>query len=227
MDDSNHKDSLLDVRIEQFRQRFSDLARPHRRDPALIEQRRKQVWEMSLEGITYSTMASILKVTRQTISSDLDYIKKSEAEKITGIRNSPKLAEADIAITARKLETIAEACMQEYLAATTAQDKHRFLDAAHKTIVSRNRVLVETGMLPKAGIEIKSTVEHVNSFEDKYGKDSKFKIMDDAATRRRVLAVAEAAIKLGLKAEFDKPIDVEGRVVENLPAVVEQPKSSN
>lgn len=216
---------IKNERIEEFRQRFSG-GPPARRDPAAIERRRKHVWEMALEGIPQTAMADILKVTRQTVSSDIDYIKKSEQTKVHGMKNDSLLAELDIGVTARKLESIAEACMQEYMAAGTAQDKHRFLDAAAKTIVNRHRVLMETGMLPKAGIEVKTTVDHSISFEDRFGKDSKWKIMDNAVTRRRILSVAEAALKLGLKTEFDKPIDATAKVVDSNPAAapVEQPK---
>lgn len=225
--DPNDKDQMHE-RIEEFRQRFGGMPTA-RRDPAAIERRRKHVWEMALEGIPQTSMAEILKVTRQTIWSDLDFIEKREQAKVTGMKDDSKLAALDIGLTARKLESIAEACMQEYMAAGTSQDKHRFLDAAAKTIVNRHRVLMETGILPKAGIEIKSTIEHSVSFEDRYGKDSKFKIMDDAAIRRRVLGVAEAALKLGLKREFDKPIDATATVVDSKSAAapVEQPKPSS
>lgn len=227
MDESKSDKDQLNERIEEFRQRFSGELPNRRKDPAVMERRRKHVWEMALEGIPQTSMSEILKVSRQTVSSDLDFIEKREQQKVAGMHEDSALAELDIAITARKLESIAEACMQEYMASTTAQDKHRFLDAAQKTLVNRNRVLVETGMLPKAGIEIKSKIEHTVSFGERFGEDSKFKILDDAATRRRVLAVAEAAIKLGLKTEFDKPIDVEAKVVDSVPAApVEQPKSN-
>lgn len=222
MDDD--KKDIQNDRIEEFRQRFSG-GPPARRDPAAIERRRKHVWEMALEGIPQTAMADILKVTRQTVSSDLDYIKKFEQSRVHGMKNDSKLAELDIGVTARRLDSIAEACMQEYMAAATAQDKHRFLDAAAKTIVNRHRVLMETGILPKAGIEVKTTIDHTVSFEDRFGKDSKWKILDNPATRRRVLSVAEAALKLGLKTEFDKPIDVPGKVVDSTAAApVEQPK---
>lgn len=223
MDDS--KDTKND-RIEEFRQRFSG-GPPARKNPAEIERRRKHVWEMALEGIPQTAMADILKVTRQTVASDLDFIRKSEQSKINGMKNDSALAELDIGVTARRLDSIAEACMQEYMAAETAQDKHRFLDAAAKTIVNRHRVLMETGMLPKAGVEVKTTIDHTVSFEDRFGKDSKWKILDNPATRRRILSVAEAALKLGLKTEFEKPIDVQGKVVDTAEAAPkEQPKPS-
>lgn len=198
------------AKVEEFKRRFGNKPTV-RQDPETIERRRKNVWEMAVEGVPQTTMAKILCVSRMTIYSDLDVIEKRNQAHAHALKNDSKAAELDIGNTVKTLQTIGEQAMAKYAESESAQDKDRFLNTAMKAYVSRNRVLVETGFLPKAGIEVKQTVEHTVSFEEKFGK---YKIMDDAASRRRVLAVAEAALKYGLQASPEtKQITVDAQVI--------------
>jgi hypothetical protein len=60
------------------------------------------------------------------------------------------------------------------------------------------KIRVETGVWPKAGVEIRGVVEHELSFADKFGKDSKFKILDDSTSRRKVMSFIENTLKVSL-----------------------------
>lgn len=202
-------------KIEEFKKRFGKTAKSVRRDQETIERRRKNVWEMAVEGVPQTTMAKILNVSRMTIYSDLDYLEKQNQKHAHNLKADSKAAELDIGNTVKTLQTIGEQAMAEYAAATDTRDKDRFLNTAMKAFYSRNRVLVETGFLPKAGIELKQTVEHNISFEERYGK---YKIMDNATARRKIIAVAEAALQLGLQsADETKPITVDAKVVNSEP----------
>lgn len=204
-------------KLEEFRERFG---RKHtvRKDPATMERRRKNVWEMYLEGVPQTQMAKILNVTRQTVSSDIDYLEKKQQTYTTALKDDSNAAALDIGVTIKKLESIADEAWSQARLAETALEKNSFFNTAIKAMATRNRILIETGYLPKAGLEIKTTVENKISFEKRFGTDSKYKIMDDAGARRRILAVAEAALRLGLKdALNDNTIDAEAKVVDSSP----------
>jgi hypothetical protein len=185
-------------KVEEFRQRFG--SQPSvRRDPATIERRRQHVWEMFLEGVPQTVMADILHVTRQTISSDLDYMEKRAQAKTHNIKNNIEAAEADIGLTCDKLLSIAEEAFAQASQTQDPQDKDRYLNTAQRALMNYSKVRVDTGIWPKAGIEVRQKVEHQVSFETRFGKDSKAKIMDNPQARRRILAVAEGILKLGME----------------------------
>ena len=199
-------------KIDSFRQRFGN--KPSvRRDEEAMERRRKNVWEMYSEHVPQTAMANILGVSRVTIASDIDVMEKRAQTYASDLKDNPEAIAMDIGLTVKKLDTIAAKAMAEYAAAESAQDKDRFLNTAQRAIMNRNRVLIETGYLPKAGIEVKQTTQHIVSFEERFGK---YKIMDNATARRKVLAVAEAALKLGLSNTVEgNVIDAEAKVVDN------------
>lgn len=199
-------------KVEEFRQRFGPQP-PFRKDQAGIERRRQHVWEMFMEGVPQTVMADILHVTRQTISSDLDFMEKRAQGKTHKIKTDLTAAETDIGLTCDKLLSIAEEAMAQAAQSQDPQDKDRYFNTAQRALMNYSKVRVETGIWPKAGIEVRQKVEHQVSFETRFGKESKAKIMDNPAARRRILAVAEGLIKLGL--EQNEPIPVEAKVVDS------------
>jgi len=206
-------------KAEEFRQRFGGKPRSVRKDQETIERRRKNVWEMYLEGIPQTQMAKILNVSRMTIYSDIDCLEKRQQQYAAKLKDDPQAASMDIGLTVKKLDTVGEECMAQARLAETILEKNSLYNTAIKAFTARNRILIETGFLPKAGTEIKTTVENKISFEKRFGTDSKYKVMDDAGARRRILAVAEAALKLGLKDVLsDNTIDAQAKVIDGPPA---------
>lgn len=210
-------------KVEEFRQRFGPQP-PSRKDQAGIERRRQHVWEMFMEGVPQTVMADILHVTRQTISSDLDYMEKRAQGKTHAIKTNLNAAETDIGLTCDKLLSIAEEAMAQASQSQDPQDKDRYLNTAQRALMNYSKVRVETGIWPKAGVEIRQKVEHQVSFETRFGKDSKTKIMDNPAARRRILAVAEGILKLGM--DQTEPVTVDAKVVEGGTAPVEAKPST-
>lgn len=193
------------TKIQEFKERFGNqVAIPGNKES--IERRRKNVWEMSCEGVPHTTMAKILGVSRVTIYSDVDFIRKEIAYSTKVLKNNHEYQELDIGSTCKKLTTISEQAMAQYAEAVAneapALDKVSFLKVAMQAEALRTKVLVDTGVLPKAGVEVKQTVQHTVSFEERFGK---YKVMDDANSRRKIMAVAEAALKFGLQNSDTSP----------------------
>lgn len=200
-------------KVDEFRQRFGNQG-PIKKDPAAIERRRQHVWEMYMEGVPQTVMADILHVTRQTIASDIDFMEKRAGARTHEIKTNLTAAETDIGLTCDKLLSIAEAAMSQAAQCEDPQDKDRAYNTAQRALMNFAKVRIETGIWPKAGVEVRQKVEHQVSFETRFGKDSKTKIMDNPAARRRILAVAEGLLKLGMDQTGAEPIPADAKVVE-------------
>lgn len=213
---SEEPKKITDEKIKEFRERFGTQKITKRRDKATTEKRRQKVWTMAQEGISQTTMADILHVSRQTVNSDMDYMTKVNQGYAKALKLEPGYAETDIGNTAKQLLGIYENAMADAAQAVDEegnvdfQARDRSFNTAQKALVHRHRVLMESGFLPKAGVEIKSTVEHKVSFEQKFGK---YKIMDNDAARRRIMTVADAIFKLGV----NKDVDATATVKETTP----------
>ncbi len=100
--------------------------------------------------------------------------------------------------------------------ARSGGEKAKFLDIATKTLSTKTRILQEAGYLPKAGIEIRTKIEHLPSFADRFGAESALSELDDATKRHKLLALAERFLRLSEQTDV---IDVEHTSVNTSPPV--------
>jgi len=169
---------------------------PRKYDAAGIEQRRSLVWDYYIDGTPQTLIAKLLNVSRVTVSSDIDHLKKINQKHMRNMKTDINAMEADLGNTIKKLDSMIEKSISEVNAAQTAQDRDRFMNTFNRLVATRSKILIETGYFPKAGIEVKTNVHHSISLEQ---KNSKFKALDDPASRNRVLAAIEAAKELDVK----------------------------
>ena len=196
---------ISDDTPEEVEKLFGAASSPDKKESlAAIERRRQHVWQMTCEGIPESVMAEILKVDPSIIKGDLKALDENHMKYIARLKINPDSIATDLGKTIRKMDGIYEEAITQYASASTAQDKERFLKIAQNALLGRCRVLIDTGFLPKAGIEITQNVQHSLSFKDKYGGDSKLKIMDNPEARRKIMAALDAAGKI----DKEKVIDV-------------------
>lgn len=197
---------LNPIKIEEFKLRFGGKINKRKKDHETTEKRRKMVWEMMQENLPATVMGKIIGVTRQCISSDIDFINSQNQTKAHQIKTSMKYTEMDIGNTVASFDFIYNLAVRDYNEAETGQDKERFLNTALKAKLARAKVYTDTGFWPKAGIEITQKIELAPSFEDKFGK---FKVMDDPAARRRIMAFVDNVEKLTASPEEIKTVDAE------------------
>jgi hypothetical protein len=201
--------------IHEFQQKFEALDNKRKKHTAqAIERRRHDVWEMMCQDIPQTEMANLLCVSRSTVALDVKYWKLKLARRVSRIKENPDYANIELGTTIRKLDSCTAAAFQEYSMAKSGGEKAKFLDIVTKTLSTKTRILQDAGYLPKAGIEIRTKVEHVATFADRFGEDHATTALDDDTKRHRLLAMAERFIRLS---ESKETIDVEGTVVSSDP----------
>jgi len=184
-------------KLEEFRLRFKALDTSRKKWTAqAISRRRSDVWEMMCQGVSKSEMASILGVHRETIAVDVKFWRNTVGGRVEKIKDDPRYAHLELGLTMKKLDSVAEAAFMEYSVAKTGGEKDKFLNTAAKALSTKTRILQESGILPKAGIEIKQKVEHEISFKQRFGPDSPLTELDDPASRHKVLDIAARLLKL-------------------------------
>jgi len=124
-----------------------------------ISDRRKTVWEMLVRGIPQVVIAKTLNVHRNTITNDVRELRKQHREEVKDTDVHETLGDA-----VAKFDEIFTYAMQEYSVADKAREKSQFLEKAIAAMDKKCRLLVETGVLPKAAQEItgKMIVEGVD-----------------------------------------------------------------
>jgi hypothetical protein len=124
-----------------------------------IADRRKTVWEMLVMGVPQVTIAKTLNVHRNTITNDVRELRKLHREEVKDTDVHETLGDA-----VAKFDEIFKYAMQEYSTADKAREKAQFLEKAIAAMDKKTRLLVETGVLPKAAQEItgKMIVEGVD-----------------------------------------------------------------
>jgi hypothetical protein len=199
--------------IDEFRKKFELLDNKRKKyTPQAIERRRYDVWEMLCQDIPQTEIAGLLSVARSTVALDVKYWREKAAERVGKIKENPEFANIELGMTVQKLDACTAAAFQEYAAAKSGGEKAKFLDIITKTLSTKTRILQEAGYLPKAGIDIRTRVEHVPAFADRFGEDHPLATLDDPTSRHKLLSLAERIIKLSEKGEV---IDVEGVVVKS------------
>lgn len=199
--------------IDSFREKFEQLDGKRKKHTAqAIERRRQDVWEMMCQDIPQTEMAGLLHCARSTIALDAKFWKEKMAERVKRMKDNPEFAHIELGTTVHKLDSLTAAAFAEYSMAKSGGEKAKFLDIATKTLSTKTRILQECGYLPKAGIEIRTRIEKLPTFAERFGDESPLAALDNANSRHRLLGLAERILK---HAEQDKnTIDVEGAVVE-------------
>ena len=205
--------------IQEFQQKFEALENKQKKHTAqAIERRRHDVWEMMCQDIPQTEMTNLLTVSRSTIALDVKYWKLKEARRVKRMKENPDYANIELGTTIRKLDSCTAAAFQEYSMARSGSEKAKFLDIITKTLSTKTRILQDAGYLPKAGIEIRTKVEHLPTFSERFGKDHAAAELDDDTKRHRLLAMAERFIRLS----EENTIDIEGIVVGSDPGSVKR-----
>ena len=161
-----------------------------------IEERREHVWKFLARRVPQTVMAKILGVSRRTIASDVKFLKEQCKDFSHAIKNDPEAACMDIGLTALRLEGIAQAAMGDYELARTAQHKNLFLNTAIKAETARSSLLINTGVLPKAGEDVRVTHNLKATFAATMGEESPLSTLDQPDSRRKVLSAAKKILAL-------------------------------
>lgn len=208
------KKKQVQASIDEFKQKFEQLDNKRTKHTSqAIERRRQDVWEMMCQDIPQTEMASLLGVARSTIALDVKHLRDRAAKRVSRMREGADYINDELGMTVQKLDSLTAAAFMEYSMAKSGGEKAKFLDIATKTLSTKTRILQETGYLPKAGIEIRTKIEKLPTFAERFGEDSPLAALDNANSRHRLLGLAERILKLS---EQDaNTIDVTGSVVND------------
>lgn len=182
---------------------------PTRFTDEAISIRREHVRRFMARRVPQTVMAELLDVSRRTIYNDVQYWKKQSGDFVTAIKSNPEAANVDIGLTALRLEGVAQAAMSNYEIARTSQDKNQFLRTAIAAEGARSNLMINTGVLPKAGEELRIRQDINATFTAKLGENSPLAALDNPASRRKVLAVAEKLLRLSASKNNTEVIDAE------------------
>ena len=163
-----------------------------------IAARREHVWRFLVRRVPQTVMAELLGVTSRTISDDVAWWREQCRKQTEETKNDPSAASADIGSTAARLEGIAAAALADYELSRSAQMKNLFLVTAIKAEVARGNLLINTGIWPKAGEEIRVQHNIKATFEARLGSSNPLTTLDEPVSRRRVLDAAERVLRLSM-----------------------------
>lgn len=172
------------------------LSRPKVVDEAVAE-RREHVWRFIARRVPQTVMAKLLNVSRDVIAEDVAWWKARCQENIEKIKKDMQSANAEIGMTAMRLESISQAALNDYELAKSDTAKNLYLNTAIKAERTRTDVLIETGILPKPSDDVRITHEINASFTARLGEKSALSALDDPSSRRKVLTAAEKILRLG------------------------------
>ena len=199
--------------IDEFRKKFDQLDVKRKKHTAqAIERRRVDVWEMMCQEIPQTEMSGLLSVARSTISLDVKFWREKAAERVSRLKSSPDYVNIELGMTVQKIDALTAAAFMEYSMAKSGGEKAKFLDIATKTLSTKMRILQETGYMPKAGIEIRTRIEKLPTFADRFGDEHPLTALDNANTRHRLLGLAEKFLKLST--DESNTIDVKNEFVD-------------
>jgi hypothetical protein len=187
-----------------------DIEYPERYTQEGIAKRREMVWKYMARRVPQTVMAELLGVSRRTIYTDVQWWQEQCQGYIKKLKEDPAAAEADIGLTAMRLEGMAQMAMNEAELAQSGQNKSMFMNNAMRAENSRIDLLVRTGIYPKAGEDVRHHHTVKATFSAKLGDDSPLASLDNPSSRRRVLTAAEQILRLTTKkngtSDDDMPI---------------------
>lgn len=193
----NQKKKHTQASISEFQKKFDDLEdRRKKGNTQAIERRRQDVWEMMCQDIPQTEMSQLLSVARSTIALDVKYLRDKAAARVRRLKEGAEFVNDELGMTIEKLDSVVAAAFMEYSLAKSAGEKAKFLDIITKTLSTKIRIEQETGFLPKAGIEIRTKIEKLPTFADRFGDDSPLKALDNANSRHRLLGLAQKMLDL-------------------------------
>lgn len=206
--------------LDEFREKFEKLEGQRKKHTSqAIERRRHDVWEMMCQDIPRAEMAKLLGVSRSLIMLDVKYWKSRVGKRTSRMKDDPKFANMEVGLITQKLDSVISAAFQEYSMAKSGNDKHKFLDMANKGLATKAKILMESGFLPKAGVEVKHTLEKIPSFAERLGQDHPLAEIDNPSTRHKLLDLAAQILR---EAE-NGIINVEAKVIDPQPPAAPGP----
>ena len=116
---------------------------------AQLEERRAKVWELLVRGVSQTTIAEMLGVHRNTVANDVKELRKNHREDVKDADVHDELGD-----TVAKYDEIFKYAMAEYSTADKPRERAQFMDKALAALDKKTRLMVETGVLPKAAQEI-------------------------------------------------------------------------
>lgn len=186
------------ARANMIRSEDGVLDFPERNTKEGIAERREHVWKFMARRVPQTVMADLLGVSRRTIYDDVQWWKCRCQEHVKRIQDDPDYAATDIGLTAMRLEGIAQAALNDYELARTGALKNLSLNTAIKAEKTRVDMMIAAGIWPKAGEDIRVSHSIEATFTAKLGsdEDSPLKVLDQPASRRKVMNAAELILKL-------------------------------
>jgi len=123
------------------------------------EERRNQVWEMLVRGVSQKVISETLNVHRNTVANDIKVLRDRHRKDIADVDTKAELGDA-----VKKFDEIFKYAMNEYSTCAKEQQRATFLEKAMMALTKKVGLLVDTGVLPKAANEItgKLTIEGVD-----------------------------------------------------------------
>ncbi|MGD9725811.1 MAG: hypothetical protein AB7L09_00235 [Nitrospira sp.] len=207
----SQKKKQTQASIDEFKKKFDDLEDKRKKGNAqAIERRRQDVWEMMCQDIPQTEMSQLLNVARSTIALDVKYLRDKAASRVQRMKEGHEFVNDELGMTIEKLDSVSAAAFMEYSMAKSGGEKAKFLDIIAKTLSTKTRILQDAGFLPKAGIEIRTKIEKLPSFADRFGDDNPLKALDNANSRHRLLGLAKKMLDLANRDA--NTIDVDGMV---------------
>jgi len=161
-----------------------------------IAERRLEVWEMRCQGIPVTQMAKRWSCSRQTIHNDIKLLEKRFRDRVGGLYEEVDRQAEEMGDILSKLDTISENAFLEYALAATPSAKDKLLNTAMRAQVSKAKLMMDLGLLPKAREGHDITVNAKVTFGQRFGEANPITMLQDTPKGRKVLDVAERFMKL-------------------------------
>lgn len=125
------------------------MAKRGKRSKEETEDRRRQVWEMLVRGTPQTVIAKTLGVHRNTVNSDVRELRKRHRSKVKDSDVHEELGDA-----IAKYDELFKLAMEELSVAEKETHRTQFMEKAIQALNAKTRLLVDTGILPKAAHEV-------------------------------------------------------------------------
>lgn len=151
-------------------------------------ERRQMVARLKLEGKSNAEIGRLLDVNRKTIILDVKRLREAARQAAAGVDRFEEVGKA-----AFELLLIAQEAWQGYHESTDGADKNRFLITAMTAICKRFRLLLDSGIISGAPLEVNLSVEELR------------KMPTEEIMRRRGELLRQLAEEVNGQSGSDKP----------------------
>lgn len=171
-----------------------------------IQQRRLEVFELHfMQGLEVTTIAEIVGVHRNTITTDLREIRRELAQEM---RKADVVEE--VAIAAAKYEKLAQMALYEMSQAKSEVGKSKLLGQAMRAWESKHNFLMNTGVLPSRRSQIDLRVHGAMAEAEVDGATAFTNLLEDPQRRRQAVGFVERLLggadrRVGLPAQPPPP----------------------